>query len=117
MDQAPAAALDSAMSISNDGIRNETVQELSQAWYNADPESAISWANNNSYPPEAMEHTLEGLAKMTADQLKQIGKEINRDQIPPEQMVALKQQQTMLQNQATQLKQAMPEADRAADGG
>ncbi|MGY8688319.1 MAG: hypothetical protein ACKVHP_11375, partial [Verrucomicrobiales bacterium] len=81
MDQAPASALDSAMSITDDGIRNKTVQEISQQWFNEDPDSAISWANNNSYPPEAMERTLENLAEMTADQLQQIGKEINRDQI------------------------------------
>ena len=117
MDQAPASALDSAMGITNDGIRNKTVQELSQEWYSEDPDAAVSWANNNSYPPEAMERTLENYAELTADQLQQISKEINRDQVAPEQMVALKEKQALLQEQAAQLKQALPDTEGVSDGG
>ena len=107
VDQAPEAALDSAMSISDDDMRSETVQELAQEFYSLNQEAALAWANNTSYPPEALERTWEAYAKLNARQLQLIDKEINRDQVLPDRMRELRQTQSLLQEQAAQIKQAV----------
>ena len=108
-EQSPDAALDSAMGIQDEGMRNGTVQDLAQRWYAQDPQSAIDWASSNNYPSESLERTLDVYARMNAEQLRDVTKQINRDQLPPEQLIELRQTQTMLEQQAAQLKQLLPE--------
>ena len=48
----PQAAIDSALSITGDEVRNETVQNLGQNWFRQDPEAATAWASANGVPVE-----------------------------------------------------------------
>ena len=48
----PQAAIDSALSITGDEVRNETLQNLGQNWFRQDPEAATAWANANGVPVE-----------------------------------------------------------------
>ncbi len=115
-EQAPESALESAMGIMNDDMRNETVHELAQDWYSRDQEAALSWAEANDYPPEAMERTLDIYAKMNAQQLQQINKMINRDQVSPDRMRELRATQAMLQEQAAQFEEMIPKVERTNNG-
>ncbi len=53
--ESPEAAIQSAMSINNDAIRDETVQQLGQQWFRKDPEGATAWANANGIPLETLQ--------------------------------------------------------------
>ncbi len=110
-EQSPSLALDSAMGIQDDGIRNGTVQDIAQDWFAKDADSAIDWASSNNYPEEGLGRTLETYADMNSEQLREVTKQINRDQLPPEQMVELTATKEMLERQAQQLKQALAPAE------
>ncbi len=113
VEQVPEAALDSALGIMRDDLRNETVHELAQDWYAREPDAALTWANENSYPPEALERSLETYAELNAQQLAEVNKMINRDQVSPERMVELRQTQATLQEQAAQFERVIPEVERS----
>lgn len=113
VEQAPQAAVESALGIVNDDLRNETVQDLAQEWYANDPESALGWAEENAYPSEALERSMEIYAKMNAQQLAEVTKMINRDQVSPERMRELRQTQATLQEQAARFEQATPQVERS----
>ena len=51
----PQAAIDSALSITGDDVRNETVQDLGKNWYRQDPEAATAWASANGVPVESFQ--------------------------------------------------------------
>ncbi|MDB4491543.1 hypothetical protein N9260_00815 [bacterium] len=51
----PQAAIDSALSITGDEVRNETVQDLGQNWFRQDPEAATAWASANGVPVETFQ--------------------------------------------------------------
>ncbi len=104
VDQAPQAAIESAMSISNDSRRNSTVLELTQEWYSNDPEGATSWATENAYSVDAMAQTNEVYARINAEQRSQIEKRLGQGNISPEMAVELKRTQELLAQQADQLK-------------
>ncbi len=107
LEQAPQAALDSAMSISDNGLRDRTVQELAQEWYATDAEAAVNWASSNSYPEDALGRTLEAYQSLTSSELNKLNKQINRDQLPPEQMASLREQQAVLLEQQAQINAAI----------
>lgn len=114
--QAPEAALQSAMSMNNDDMRNETVHELAQEWYSHDQEAAVQWANANHYPVDALERTADIYLKINQEQLNQLNKEINRDQLPPERLAALREEQQALQAQAAQLQEIAPAVAKTPKG-
>ncbi len=107
--QSPDLALDSAMGIRDDGVRNDTVQDIAQSWFAKDADAAIDWAGSNNYPEESLGRTLETYADMNSKQLREVTKQINRDQLPPEQMIELTATKVMLERQAQQLQEAMPQ--------
>lgn len=109
LELAPEAAIDSAMGIKSDDLRNETVHKLAQEWYSQDAEAAVGWANQNSYPADALERTLDAYAEINQRELNAITKMINRDQVSPERMRELRETQAMLQEQASQLKKLASE--------
>ncbi len=51
--QSPEAAIESAMSINNDDLRNEAVQMAGQHWFRQNPEAATAWADANGVPVES----------------------------------------------------------------
>ena len=51
-EQSPQAAIDSALSINTEGIRDETVKTIGQQWFRQDPEGAAAWATANGISVE-----------------------------------------------------------------
>ena len=63
--QSPQAAIESAMSIINDEMRDEAILNIGQQWYHQDPDSATAWANTNGISLES----LQGNFRMAMDSL------------------------------------------------
>ena len=53
--QSLEGAVTSALSITDDTIRDETVQRLGQQWFAKEPEAATAWATENSVPIESLQ--------------------------------------------------------------
>lgn len=53
--QSPQAAIESALSINTDEMRDQAVQNAGRQWFRQDPEAATTWANANGIPVESFQ--------------------------------------------------------------
>jgi hypothetical protein len=54
-EQAPQAAIESAMSINTDAMRDEAVMNVGRQWFLRDPDAATAWAGDHGIPIESFQ--------------------------------------------------------------
>ncbi|MGY8687531.1 MAG: hypothetical protein ACKVHP_07330 [Verrucomicrobiales bacterium] len=80
----PAAAIESALSINGDEIRNEAVQNVGQQWFRQDPEAATAWASANGVPVESFQPTNRQI--IPQEHFQEVSEALKRGIISPEQL-------------------------------
>lgn len=88
--QAPEAAIQSAMSINTDEIRDEAVHNIGRQWLRQDPEAATAWAQANGVPLEAFQggarQTVINGQVITERHFDQVTEALESGRISPDQL-------------------------------
>lgn len=97
--ESPEAAIQSAMSINNDEMRDQAVQNVGQQWFRQDPDAASAWANANGIPTDSFQNTasrrvmVDGQV-MTENHFREVSEALEQGIISPQQLGEMMDAQT-----------------------
>lgn len=102
-EESPQAAIDSALSITGDEVRSETVLDLGQRWYGQDPQAAAEWATANEIPIEAFQRKDETVKMVIQGEEIEIPKAVIEGGTAPPPPAAVEPVQQLLQGNGDSL--------------